>query len=65
MPATARFGEVFGLAGLVGMYLSYHLDISSGATIVLDRRRNGTVLVSHTYNVRPDGKGWRVIEPYR
>jgi ABC-type Mn2+/Zn2+ transport system permease subunit len=24
-----------GLAGLVGMYLSYHLDISSGATIVL------------------------------
>lgn len=24
-----------GLSGLVGMYLSYHLDISSGATIVL------------------------------
>ena len=24
-----------GLAGLIGMYLSYHLDISSGATIVL------------------------------
>jgi len=26
---------VGGLSGLVGMYLSYHLDISSGATIVL------------------------------
>jgi len=24
-----------GLQGLVGMYLSYHLDVSSGATIVL------------------------------
>ena len=24
-----------GLSGLVGMYLSYHLDVSSGATIVL------------------------------
>jgi ABC-type Mn2+/Zn2+ transport system permease subunit len=24
-----------GLAGLIGMYLSYHLDVSSGATIVL------------------------------
>jgi uncharacterized membrane protein YjjP (DUF1212 family) len=23
------------LAGLIGMYLSYHLDVSSGATIVL------------------------------
>jgi len=26
---------VGGLSGLVGMYLSYHLDVSSGATIVL------------------------------
>jgi ABC-type Mn2+/Zn2+ transport system permease subunit len=24
-----------GACGLVGMYLSYHLDVSSGATIVL------------------------------
>ena len=24
-----------GVQGLVGMYLSYHLDVSSGATIVL------------------------------
>jgi manganese/iron transport system permease protein/iron/zinc/copper transport system permease protein len=28
-------GSIGALAGLVGMYLSYHLDISSGATIVL------------------------------
>ncbi len=28
-------GLIGGLSGLVGMYLSYHLDISSGATIVL------------------------------
>ena len=28
-------GAIGGLSGLVGMYLSYHLDISSGATIVL------------------------------
>ncbi len=27
--------SIGGLSGLVGMYLSYHLDISSGATIVL------------------------------
>lgn len=39
---TDSFGRMLGLSaaigavsGLVGMYLSYHLDISSGATIVL------------------------------
>ena len=39
---TNRFSQMLwiaagigGLAGLVGMYLSYHLDVSSGATIVL------------------------------
>lgn len=34
-------------------------------TIVLERRRGGRLLVSHTYDVRPDGAGWRVVEPYR
>ncbi len=38
---------------------------ASGATIVLERRRGATVVISHTYAVRPDGNGWRVIEPYR
>lgn len=37
----------------------------SGATIVLERRRGAVVVISHTYAVRPDGDGWRVIAPYR
>src|SRR5439155_23672105 len=39
---TSRFATMLwlssligGLCGLTGMYLSYHLDVSSGATIVL------------------------------
>jgi hypothetical protein len=32
---------------------------------VLDRRRGKTTVISHTYEVRPEGDGWRVIEPYR
>ena len=38
---------------------------ASGATIVLERRRGAAMVISHTYAVRPDGNGWRVIEPYR
>jgi hypothetical protein len=38
---------------------------ASGASIVLERRRGAAVVISHTYAVRPDGNGWRVIEPYR
>ena len=34
-------------------------------TIVLERRRGARLLVSHTYDVRPQGTGWRVVEPYR
>jgi hypothetical protein len=34
-------------------------------TIVLDRRLGARLLVSHTYDVRPQGTGWRVVEPYR
>jgi hypothetical protein len=33
--------------------------------ITLDRVRGGRLLVAHTYDVRPDAGGWRVIEPYR
>lgn len=33
--------------------------------IVLERRRGAALVVSHTYDVRPEGAGWRVIEPYR
>jgi hypothetical protein len=32
--------------------------------ITLDRVRAGRLLVGHTYDVRPDADGWRVIEPY-
>lgn len=32
--------------------------------ITLDRLRGGRLLVGHTYDVRPDAGGWRVIEPY-
>ncbi len=38
---------------------------ASGGTIVFDRRRGPTLVVSHTYDVRPDAAGWRVIEPYQ
>lgn len=34
-------------------------------TILLERRRGTRLLVSHTYDVRPQGTGWRVVEPYR
>ncbi|WP_166212780.1 DUF2007 domain-containing protein [Cognatiluteimonas telluris] len=34
-------------------------------TIVFDRRRGDRIVVSHQYDVRPDGAGWRVVEPYR
>ena len=34
-------------------------------TIALDRFRGRRRLVGHTYDVRPDAGGWRVIEPYR
>ena len=57
------------LSGLVGMYLSYHLDISSGATIVLvnfalfsivytvtgstGRRRAGSLPHEHSSSASP------------
>jgi len=34
-------------------------------TIDLTRARDGRVLVTHRYDVRPEGAGWRVVEPYR
>jgi hypothetical protein len=37
----------------------------TSGTIVFDRMRGGRVVVSHTYDVRPEGSGWRVVEPYR
>ncbi len=33
--------------------------------ITLERRRDAALLLSQTYDVRPEGDGWRVIEPYR
>ena len=39
--------------------------MGSGATIMLERRHGASVVVSHTYDVRPEGNQWRVIEPYR
>lgn len=33
--------------------------------ITLERRRDAALLLSQTYDVRPQGDGWRVIEPYR
>ncbi len=33
--------------------------------ITLERRRDATLLLSQTYDVRPEADGWRVIEPYR
>lgn len=37
----------------------------NAGTIDLVRARDGRVLVTHTYDVRPEGAGWRVVEPYR
>jgi hypothetical protein len=33
--------------------------------ITLERLRGGRLLIRHTYDVRPDVGGWRVVEPYR
>ena len=33
--------------------------------ITLERRREAALLLSQTYDVRPQGDGWRVIEPYQ
>lgn len=35
-----------------------------GGTITFERRR-GAVIIPHHYDVRPEGGGWRVVEPYR
>jgi hypothetical protein len=44
---------------------SYRRNASGSGTIVLDRRRGPSRVVSHTYDVRPEGNGWRVVEPYQ
>jgi hypothetical protein len=36
-----------------------------GGTITLERRRGQAIVVAHTYDVRPEGNGWRLVEPYR
>ena len=43
----------------------YRAHAQGAGSIVLDRLRDGRVLVSHRYDVRPDAAGWRVVEPYR
>jgi len=35
-----------------------------GGTITFERHR-GAVVIPHHYDVRPEGNGWRVVEPYR
>jgi hypothetical protein len=44
---------------------AYRRHASGAGTIVLDRLRGQSLVVSHTYDVRPEGSGWRVIEPYQ
>ena len=36
----------------------------TGGTITFERRR-GAVVIPHHYDVRPEGNGWRLVEPYR
>ena len=36
----------------------------NGGTITFERRR-GAVVIPHHYDVRPEGNGWRLVEPYR
>lgn len=33
--------------------------------ITLERRRDAALVLSQSYDVRPEGDGWRVIEPYQ
>ena len=42
---------------------AYRRTGNSGS-IVLDRKRGAHLIVTHHYDVRPEGSGWRVIEPY-
>jgi hypothetical protein len=43
----------------------YRSGRGSRGTIDLTRRRGPAVIATHQYDVRPQGNGWRVIEPYR
>jgi len=36
---------------------------AASGTITLARRRGVALIASHHYEVRPEGTGWRVIEP--
>jgi hypothetical protein len=49
------------LALAVGNYRRH----GASGTIDLVRARDGRLLVTHSYEVRPEGAGWRVVEPYR
>jgi hypothetical protein len=37
----------------------------AGGTITLERRRGTALIATSTYDVRPEGSGWRVVAPYR
>lgn len=58
LPASRCAADVHLQTLAVGSYRRS----ASGGSIVLDRRRGSSLVVSHTYDVRPEGTGWRVVE---
>jgi len=44
--------------------IGHYRRAGHGGTITLERRRGNAVVISHTYDVRPEGNRWRLVEPY-
>ncbi len=49
---------------LMTLSISAYRRTGNAGSIVLDRKRGTHLMVTHHYDVRPEGAEWRVIEPY-
>jgi hypothetical protein len=49
----------------LALAISAYRTTGRTGTIQLTRRRGATVIATHHYDVRPEGSGWRVVEPYQ
>lgn len=51
--------------GQLALAITTYRTSGATGTIALSRRRGSTVIATHHYDVRPEGSGWRVVEPYQ
>jgi hypothetical protein len=49
----------------LALAISGYRTSGTTGTIQLARRRGSAVIATHHYDVRPEGAGWRVVEPYQ